>query len=223
MFRGAARTKFHSSPSVFHQAQPEQPRQKNSRRNDNIQKRLRGGRAAGDVNIDGHDSIAPAHDRVRVMVVPATVRTRAHRNDPARLRHLVVNLAQCRRHLVRERTGDNHAIGLARRRAEEEAEPIEIVARRAGLHHLDGAARQTEGHWPERIVARPVHQVVQLRHHVFGFVRRLHPLQVRHLTVARRARVRVPRLQRCRDRPQRNEARRVARSRCIEETRGGAL
>jgi hypothetical protein len=42
--------------------------------------------------------------------------------------HLVVDLAQRRRHLVAERAGDDHHVGLARARPEDHAEAVEVVA-----------------------------------------------------------------------------------------------
>src|SRR5262249_9504391 len=64
-----------------------------------VEQCLRGRRAAGHVDIDRHDAIAAAYDRVGIVVVPAAVGARAHGNDVARLRHLVIDLAQRRRHL----------------------------------------------------------------------------------------------------------------------------
>src|SRR5262249_26260480 len=50
--------------------------------------------------------------------------------------------------------------GLARARAEDDAETVEIVARCTGMHHLDGATGEAEGHRPHRPVARPVDDLV---------------------------------------------------------------
>ena len=58
-------------------------------------------------------------------------------------------LAERERHLVGERAGDNHAVGLARRGAEDDAEAIEVVAGGAGVHHLHGAASEPERHGPD--------------------------------------------------------------------------
>ena len=63
-----------------------------------------GGRgAAGDIDVHGHDAIAATHHGVGVVVVAAAVGTAAHRQDVARLRHLVVDLAEGRGHLVGQR------------------------------------------------------------------------------------------------------------------------
>ena len=64
------------------------------------------------------------------------------------------------RHLVGQRAGDDHHVGLARRGARREAEALGVVARHRHLHHLDGAAGEPEGHPHQRAGARPVDQVV---------------------------------------------------------------
>src|SRR5438132_6520385 len=129
-----------------------------------VNQRLRRRRAAWHVDVHGHDAVAAAHDRVRVVVVAAAVRARSHRDHPARLGHLVVHLTQRGRHLVAERAGDDHDVGLARARPEDDAEAVEVVARGPGVHHLDRAAREPEGHRPERSGARPVEYRVDLGH-----------------------------------------------------------
>jgi hypothetical protein len=55
------------------------------------------------------------------------------------------------RHLLAHPPGDDHQVGLARRGAEDlHAEAGHVVARRAGVHHLDRAAGQAEGRGPQR-------------------------------------------------------------------------
>ena len=130
---------------------------------DAVEQRLGRRRAAGHVDVHRHDAVAAAHHRVGIVIVAAAVRARAHRDDPARLGHLVVDLAQRRRHLVDQRAGDDHDVRLARARAEHDAEPVEVVAGRAGVHHLDRAARETERHRPRRPGARPIDELVDRR------------------------------------------------------------
>ena len=55
-----------------------------------------------------------------------------------------------RRHLAAQRAGDDHDVGLARAGAEDDAEAVEVVARRARVHHLHRAAGEAEGHRPHR-------------------------------------------------------------------------
>src|ERR1700761_899016 len=73
-----------------------------------VKQRFRRRRAAGHVNVDRHDAIAAAHHRIRVMIVTAAIGARSHRDHVTRLRHLVVDLAQRRRHLVGQRASDDH-------------------------------------------------------------------------------------------------------------------
>lgn len=96
---------------------------------DPIQEGLRCRRASGDIDIHGHDTIAPPHDAVAIVVVSTAVRAAAHRDDPSRVRHLVVHLAKSRSHLVRECPGHDHHVGLARGRSEDYTEAILVVAR----------------------------------------------------------------------------------------------
>lgn len=95
------------------------------------------------------------------MVVPAPVRATPHRNDPAWVRHLVVHLAQRGRHLVGQSAGDNHDVGLAGGGTENNAEAVLVVAGSGQVHHLDGAAGETEGHGPEGALSRPVCYLVE--------------------------------------------------------------
>ena len=129
---------------------------------DPVEQGLGGGRTPGNVDVHRDDPVAPAHDGIRVVVIAPAIRAGSHRNHPTGLRHLVIDLPQSRGHLVAERTGDDHDVGLARTRPEDDAEAIEIVAGGPGLHHLDGAAGQTEGHGPERTGASPVDEVIDL-------------------------------------------------------------
>src|SRR5258705_3164699 len=56
-----------------------------------VEQRLRGRRAARHVDVDLDDAVAAAPERVRTMIVAAAIGAGAHRNDVARLRHLVVD------------------------------------------------------------------------------------------------------------------------------------
>src|SRR5215475_5549762 len=82
-----------------------------------VKQRLGGGRAARNIDVHWHDAVATAYHRVGIVVITAAVGARAHGDHIARLRHLVVDLAQRRRHLVGERAGHDHDIGLTGRGA----------------------------------------------------------------------------------------------------------
>src|SRR5438874_5116802 len=79
-----------------------------------VEQRLRRRRASGHVDVDRHDPVAAAHDRVGIVIIAAAIGARPHRDHVTRLRHLVVDLAQRRRHLVGQRARDDHDVGLPR-------------------------------------------------------------------------------------------------------------
>lgn len=123
---------------------------------DAVHEGLGGGRAAGNVDIDGDDAVAAADDTVAVVVVAATVGAATHGDDPSGLGHLIVDLSEGGSHLVGESAGNDHDIGLSRRGTENDTETILIVSRGGEMHHLDGAAGETESHGPEGRLAGPV-------------------------------------------------------------------
>lgn len=110
---------------------------------------LGGGRAAGNVDVDGDDAVTAAGDGVGVVVVAATVCAGAHGNDPTGVGHLIVDLTEGGSHLVGKGAGDDHDIGLTGRGTENDTHAILIVTRSGKVHHLDGAAGKTEGQWPQ--------------------------------------------------------------------------
>src|SRR5262249_2993967 len=128
---------------------------------DPVHERLRPGRAAGDVHVDGDDLVDTLDERV-VVEHAARARADAHRDDPLGLDHLVVHLAQDRRHLLAEPAGDDHEVGLAGTGAEHlHAVARQVVVRRARGHHLQRAAREPEGRGPHRVAPRPLDQILQ--------------------------------------------------------------
>ena len=126
---------------------------------DRVGEHLRPRRAAGQVHVHRDDVVDALHDGV-VVEHAAGAGAHAHRDDPLRLGHLVVDLAHDRGHLVAHATGDDHQVGLARRRREAlHAEAGQVVVRRADGHHLDGAAGQPEGRGPDRRLAHVARKV----------------------------------------------------------------
>jgi len=122
---------------------------------------LGGGRAARDVDVDRHDAVASSDNAVAVVVVATTVGAATHGDDPSGFGHLIVDLAKSGRHLVGESAGDNHDVGLARRGTENDSHAILIVTGCGKVHHLNSAAGKTEGHGPQRALARPVCDLVK--------------------------------------------------------------
>src|SRR5689334_939627 len=123
---------------------------------DAVQQRFRGGRAARHVHVHRHDTVAAAHHGVGVVVVAAAVGAGAHRDHPARIGHLVIDLAQRRRHLVAQGACHDHHVGLTWRRTEHETETLQVVTGSTSMHHLHRTASQTERHRVHRTRTRPV-------------------------------------------------------------------
>src|SRR6476646_5395593 len=128
---------------------------------DPVQERLGPGRATRDVDVHRDDLVDALDDRV-VVEHPAATRADAHRDDPLGLDHLVVDLAEDRRHLLAHPAGHDHQIGLAGAGPEDlHPEAGEVVVRGAGRHHLDGAARESERGGEDRVPASPTDNVLQ--------------------------------------------------------------
>src|SRR3954454_19034919 len=71
-------------------------------------------RTAGNVNVDRNDPVTTANHRVGVVIVTTAVGAGTHRDHPPRFGHLVVDLTQCRRHLVAQCARDDHYVTLTR-------------------------------------------------------------------------------------------------------------
>ena len=108
------------------------------------------------------------------MVVSAAIGARTHGDHPARFRHLIVDLAQGRRHLVHKGAGDDHHIGLTGTGTEYDSEPVQIIAGRTCMHHLHRTACEAKSHRPHCAGTRPVDKFVHgsrndsLRHDSFN-------------------------------------------------------
>ena len=125
-----------------------------------VEERLGPRRAAGDVDVDRDEPVDALRHRVGP-VRAAARRAGAHRDDPLRVGHLVVEALDDRRHLLGDRPGDEHQVGLARRAAEDlGAEARHVVAAVDDGHHLDRAAGEAELERPERVLAAPADQGV---------------------------------------------------------------
>ena len=123
----------------------------------------RGELTAWDVDIDRHDAITAANHRVTVVVVTTTVRATSHGDDASRVGHLIVHLTQGRGHIVGQGTGDEHDIGLTGGGTENDTQAILIVAGGGKVHHLDGAAGETECHGPKGRLTSPVGDLIESR------------------------------------------------------------
>mmetsp|Transcript_11222 Transcript_11222/g.16379 ORF Transcript_11222/g.16379 Transcript_11222/m.16379 type:complete len:234 (-) Transcript_11222:97-798(-) len=134
------------------------------------QKSFSGGRTPRYIDVHWNNPITSPDDRVRIVIISTTIRTGSHGNNPPRLGHLIINLPQSRRHLIRQGSGDDHDIGLTGGGTEYHTETLHIVSGGGGVHHFYSAASKSEGHGPERTLARPIDEVVYFRHGIFYFV-----------------------------------------------------
>ena len=122
--------------------------------------RLASRRTPRDVNVDRNNAVTPAHDAIRVVIIPATICTTAHRHHPPRVGHLVVHLPQRGGHLIRQRSRNNHHVRLTRGRAEDYPQPVLVVAGGGQVHHFNRATGEAECHWPDGALASPVCNLV---------------------------------------------------------------
>ena len=127
---------------------------------DAIQQCLGRGRATRDKDVDGHEPVDAPDDGIAVVVIPAAIRAAPHADHPLRIRHLVVAQAERRRHFVGDGAGDDHDIGLAGARSEDDALSVVVVAGHRNVHHLDAAAGQAERQGPEGALPGPVDESV---------------------------------------------------------------
>ena len=125
--------------------------------------RLRSWGAPRHINIHRHNTIASPRNTVTIMVITTSIRTASHRNDPSRIRHLIVDLSKRRSHLIRKCASNDHDIRLTRRGTEDYTKTILVVAGGGKVHHFDSAAGESEGHGPERTLTRPVGYLIQGR------------------------------------------------------------
>src|SRR5581483_1721463 len=129
-----------------------------------VQQRFRPRRTTGNVNVHWNVPVDSLEHVVTLLEWSAGNRARAHRDHVLRVRHLVVEPDDLRRHFLRHRAGDNHQIRLARRWAENfSSEPRDVVTRGRGRDHFDRATRQTKLQRPDRIFAAPIVKLLHRR------------------------------------------------------------
>lgn len=119
------------------------------------------GHTSRHVDINRNNPVTSSDNRVTVVIVATTIGTTSHTDNPARVRHLIIDLAQSGGHLVGQGTSDNHNIGLTRGSTENDSKTILIVTGGGEVHHLDGAACKTESHGPQRALTSPVGNLIE--------------------------------------------------------------
>jgi hypothetical protein len=121
------------------------------------------------VDVDRNDLADALEDRV-VREHAARARACAHGDDPLGLEHLVVDLSQRLRHLVRHPARHDQQVGLARRGAKDlGAEAGDVVASRDDCDHLHCAAGETERVRPDRVALGPGDRLLDGREHELVF------------------------------------------------------
>src|SRR5881409_2180074 len=124
-----------------------------------VDQRFRPHGTAGDEDVRRDERVGPLDDRVGVVVRTAADRALPHRDDPFRFRHLLVKPADRRAELERNRAVQEEHVALPRRRAVDDPEPLDIVARIGGRGHLDRAAHDAEVQRPRGVPFRPVEEL----------------------------------------------------------------
>src|SRR3990170_3814812 len=115
--------------------------------------------AARDEDVRGDERVRALHDAVRVVVRPAADRALPHRDDPLRLRHLLVKPSDGGPELQGDRAVQQEDVALSRGRAVDDPEPLRVVPRVLRRGHLDRAAHNPEVERPCRVALRPVEEV----------------------------------------------------------------
>src|SRR6266568_7406523 len=138
-----------------------------------VEQRLGPRRASRHVNVHRDDVVRALQHRV-APIHAAGRGTRAHRDDPFRLGHLVVDALHGHGHLVSHRARDDHAIGLPWRKAHHfHSEARNIKPARPRRHEFDGATSQSHRHRPDGILAKPVNGGVHTRVDYIAFNARI--------------------------------------------------
>lgn len=96
----------------------------------------------------GLHTITASDDGIGIVIVTTTIGTRTHGDDPSWFWHLVVNFSQGGSHFVGEGSGNDHDVTLTGTSTEDDTETILVVSGCSHVHHLDGAASETESHGP---------------------------------------------------------------------------
>jgi hypothetical protein len=77
---------------------------------ESIEKSLCSGRAARHIDVNWHHPVTTSDNSIAIMVIASSVGAAAHADHPFWLRHLIIDLSQCRCHLVCQGSCHNHHI-----------------------------------------------------------------------------------------------------------------
>src|SRR3990172_1982959 len=115
--------------------------------------------AAGDEDVRRDERVGALHDAVRVVVGAATDRALSHRDDPLRLRHLLVQASDRGPELEGDGAIEEEYVDLTGARPVDDPEPLDVVPGGRGRRHLDRAAHDPEVEGPRRVPLRPVEEL----------------------------------------------------------------
>src|SRR2546421_10654146 len=124
-----------------------------------IDQGLRPDRASGDEDVRRNEGVRTLHDAVRVVIRSAANRALAHRDDPLWLRHLLVQAADGRSQLQRNRAVQQEDVALPRGGAIDHAEAFHVVPGIRGRGHLDRATHDAKVQGPCGVPFRPVEEL----------------------------------------------------------------
>ncbi len=127
----------------------------------------------GHIDVNRYNAITAANYRIGVMIITATIGTTAHRYDPTRFTHLIVNTSESGRHLISERSRDYYHIGLSWTRSEDDPKPVHIITRGRDVHHFDCTTGEAKGQRPQRVLSRPIQQIIHSGQRVLRFTARV--------------------------------------------------
>src|SRR3990170_5442430 len=119
-----------------------------------VDESLRAHGTTGDEDVRRHEGVGALHDGVRIVVGAAADRTLAHRDDPLRLRHLLVQAADDGAELEGDGAVQQEDVDLAGGRSIDDPEALCVVSRVARRRHLDRAAHDPEVERPRGVPLR---------------------------------------------------------------------
>src|SRR6266480_2617272 len=130
-----------------------------------VQQRFRPRRTTWNVNVDRNVTIDSLEHVVTLLEWTSGNRACAHRDNVFRVRHLVVEPHDLRRHFLGHGAGHDHEIGLAWRWPENfAAEPRDVVTRRCRRDHFDRATSESKLKRPDRILTSPIIKLLHRGH-----------------------------------------------------------
>src|SRR5215831_15230867 len=129
------------------------------------QKRFRPRRTPGNINIDRDVAVDSFEHVVSLLERTSRDRARAHGDNIFRIGHLIIEAHDLWRHFLCHCPRNNHQVGLPWRRPKNfTPKSRDVIARRSGCDHFNGAASQAKLQWPDGVLAPPVIKLLHRSH-----------------------------------------------------------